>query len=182
MYIETLSDACSTCSSFQKAASLIGKNFPECFALVSQVLPWNTQCTSALPACLQPQTTSSLACHILSRPHALHSIHLPFCSPPSMAPENGTLRGSCLCESVKFELKGEPTGLGKFICHCKHCKKASGSTYMANWFFDKKVTIPHHPDALIRSPLTDRDRHTPHFTAKRMSPLTRTTDLTLAGY
>lgn len=108
--------------------------------------------------------------------------HLPFCSPPSMAPENGTLRGSCLCESVKFELKGEPTGLGKFICHCKHCKKASGSTYMANWFFDKKVTIPHHPDALIRSPLTDRDRHTPHFTAKRMSPLTRTTDLTLAGY
>ncbi len=38
--------------------------------------------------------------------------------------------GSCLCGNVRYELSGE---LGEFgYCHCKSCRKASGSAHAAN--------------------------------------------------
>jgi hypothetical protein len=38
--------------------------------------------------------------------------------------------GSCLCGNVRYELTGE---LGEFgYCHCKSCRKASGSSHGAN--------------------------------------------------
>lgn len=43
---------------------------------------------------------------------------------------NGTRRtGSCLCGGVRFRLVGEPLRTG--ICHCKDCRKASGSAFHA---------------------------------------------------
>jgi hypothetical protein len=39
-------------------------------------------------------------------------------------------RGSCLCGTVTYEIDGE-IGNGYF-CHCKRCRKASGSAYAAN--------------------------------------------------
>lgn len=40
--------------------------------------------------------------------------------------------GSCLCQSVKFEAKGEVQGF--YLCHCSHCRKISGSAHGANIF------------------------------------------------
>jgi len=37
--------------------------------------------------------------------------------------------GGCLCGSVRFRLKGEPSRSG--LCHCLDCRKASGSHYAA---------------------------------------------------
>ncbi len=38
--------------------------------------------------------------------------------------------GSCLCGSVRYEIDGE---LGEFgYCHCRSCRKASGSAHAAN--------------------------------------------------
>lgn len=39
-------------------------------------------------------------------------------------------RGSCLCQSVRYEIRGS---LGAFgYCHCTSCQKASGSAFAAN--------------------------------------------------
>jgi hypothetical protein len=44
-------------------------------------------------------------------------------------------RGSCLCGNVRYELRGE---LGEFgYCHCKSCRKASGSSHAANAPIDR---------------------------------------------
>ena len=40
--------------------------------------------------------------------------------------------GSCLCNTVKFEMEGE---FKKFLfCHCSRCRKVSGSAHCANLF------------------------------------------------
>jgi len=40
------------------------------------------------------------------------------------------LKGSCLCNSVQYEIHGElgPT----MMCHCSKCRKANGSAYAVN--------------------------------------------------
>ena len=40
------------------------------------------------------------------------------------------LEGSCLCGTVKYEIRGELGG-GVF-CHCSRCRKASGSAFASN--------------------------------------------------
>lgn len=43
-----------------------------------------------------------------------------------------TLRGSCLCGAVKYEVSGEPT---RFLhCHCSRCRKATGTGHASNLF------------------------------------------------
>ena len=39
------------------------------------------------------------------------------------------MKGNCHCGEIEFEVKGEPTWLGR--CHCRDCQKISGSAYMA---------------------------------------------------
>jgi hypothetical protein len=41
-----------------------------------------------------------------------------------------TLKGSCLCGSVKYELSGEPKRF--YHCHCQRCRKASGTGHASN--------------------------------------------------
>jgi hypothetical protein len=40
-----------------------------------------------------------------------------------MAPD-ATVRGSCLCGAVRFEITGATTEIG--MCHCSKCRKVSG--------------------------------------------------------
>lgn len=40
------------------------------------------------------------------------------------------MRGSCLCGSVRYEVEGEPLGIN--YCHCRQCRKASGSAFATN--------------------------------------------------
>ncbi|TGP49729.1 GFA family protein [bacterium M00.F.Ca.ET.230.01.1.1] len=37
--------------------------------------------------------------------------------------------GSCLCGGVRFQVAGEPLRVG--LCHCKDCRKTSGSAFHA---------------------------------------------------
>ena len=41
-----------------------------------------------------------------------------------------TLKGSCLCGAVQYEVTGEPL---RFLhCHCERCRKASGTGHATN--------------------------------------------------
>jgi len=40
------------------------------------------------------------------------------------------LHGSCLCGTVKYEVRGEP--LGMYYCHCETCRKATGTSFATN--------------------------------------------------
>lgn len=46
--------------------------------------------------------------------------------------------GSCLCGKVKYTITGQPGT--KVLCHCNSCKKSTGSSFMANEFYQRKVT------------------------------------------
>lgn len=39
-------------------------------------------------------------------------------------------KGSCLCGGVRFRLSAEPGAFG--YCHCRSCRKASGTAFSAN--------------------------------------------------
>lgn len=43
-----------------------------------------------------------------------------------------TLKGSCLCGAVRYEVTGEPQRF--FHCHCSRCRKASGTGHASNLF------------------------------------------------
>lgn len=40
------------------------------------------------------------------------------------------LRGSCLCNRVNYEIKGEPQSM--YYCHCSMCRKTTGSAFATN--------------------------------------------------
>ncbi|ULQ46152.1 GFA family protein [Flagellatimonas centrodinii] len=40
--------------------------------------------------------------------------------------------GTCLCGAVQFEIHGQFEGF--FLCHCRRCRKGSGSAHAANLF------------------------------------------------
>lgn len=44
------------------------------------------------------------------------------------------LKGSCLCGTVRYEVKGEPKKV--LMCHCQKCRKASGAAFVTNALVD----------------------------------------------
>jgi hypothetical protein len=59
----------------------------------------------------------------------------------------GKITGSCLCGAVRYETGAEPVLMG--ICHCKHCRKQSGSA------FSMLVAVPKGSLALSGEPLAE---------------------------
>jgi hypothetical protein len=47
------------------------------------------------------------------------------------------LRGSCLCNGVQFEIRGEPRPI--YYCHCSMCRKATGSSFATNMLVAKDL-------------------------------------------
>jgi hypothetical protein len=47
--------------------------------------------------------------------------------------------GSCLCGNVQFKLIGEITNF--YLCHCKYCRKDTGSAHASNLFFNKGILV-----------------------------------------
>lgn len=41
-----------------------------------------------------------------------------------------TMRGSCLCGAVQYEISGDPERF--YHCHCSRCRKASGTGHASN--------------------------------------------------
>ena len=48
-----------------------------------------------------------------------------------------SLSGSCLCGAVRYTATGEP--LRFYHCHCKRCRKASGTGHASNLFLKGKL-------------------------------------------
>jgi hypothetical protein len=46
------------------------------------------------------------------------------------------ISGSCLCDSVRFEIRGQLGPVG--YCHCSMCRKANGSAFAANGTLRRK--------------------------------------------
>lgn len=40
-----------------------------------------------------------------------------------------TIRGSCLCENIQFEVQGELKDVA--MCHCSQCRRATGTAFAA---------------------------------------------------
>lgn len=52
---------------------------------------------------------------------------------------DGITEGSCLCGSIKYRIMGAPSTT--VLCHCISCKKASGSLFQANGFYEDSVCV-----------------------------------------
>jgi hypothetical protein len=49
------------------------------------------------------------------------------------------LAGSCLCGSVKYEIRGE--GVSFYHCHCQRCRKATGTGHASNIRISPETSI-----------------------------------------
>lgn len=56
-----------------------------------------------------------------------------------MTADNKTVKGSCLCGAVKYEVNGPMRDI--IMCHCKMCQKSSGHHFAATGAADKDLTI-----------------------------------------
>lgn len=50
-----------------------------------------------------------------------------------------TVHGSCLCESVKYEIEGDPFRFN--VCHCANCAKIVGAAAGNFVFFKEEVRL-----------------------------------------
>ena len=57
-------------------------------------------------------------------------------------------KGSCLCNSIRYQIDGELSEFG--YCHCQSCRKASGSAYGANIGVNRQDFLLRDPDGFLR--------------------------------
>ncbi len=83
-----------------------------------------------------------------------------------------TLKGSCLCGAVKYEVSGESKRF--FHCHCSRCRKATGTGHASNLFLQPGVLKWLSGEEQIRSfKVPEAKRFTNHFCANCGSRLPR---------
>lgn len=83
-----------------------------------------------------------------------------------------TLRGSCLCGSVKYEITGEPKKF--YHCHCRRCRKSTGTGHASNLFVQPGSLKWIKGEELVRSfKVPEAQRFTRQFCANCGSPLAR---------
>ena len=56
--------------------------------------------------------------------------------------------GSCLCVQIRYQIDSELSEFG--YCHCKSCRKASGSAFAANAAVDRERFTLFDPAGLLR--------------------------------
>jgi hypothetical protein len=79
-----------------------------------------------------------------------------------MAPS--VITGSCLCGEIRYEVSGVP--VTTLLCHCDNCRKCTGSSFMANSFYLKEVSIS---ASLLIQIHTNLSIATPYYHWKRCS-------------
>lgn len=62
---------------------------------------------------------------------------------------SSTLKGSCLCGRVKYEVTGEAKRF--FHCHCSRCRKVTGTGHASNLFLQPAALTWHSGEAQVRS-------------------------------
>lgn len=69
--------------------------------------------------------------------------------------------GSCLCGTVRFEIKGEFDRL--YLCHCHHCQKDTGSAHAANLFSQSAKLVWQSGSNAVTSFTLPDTRHSKSF-------------------
>ena len=83
-----------------------------------------------------------------------------------------TLKGSCLCGAVKYEVTGEAKRF--FHCHCSRCRKATGTGHASNLFLQPGELRWLQGEEQVRSfKLPEANRFTNQFCATCGSRLPR---------
>ena len=82
--------------------------------------------------------------------------------------------GSCLCNSVKYEVTGETVRFSH--CHCMRCRKATGTGHATNLLLTPVSGIKwlKGEDLLVRYKVPEAERFYNCFCAKCGSPMPRT--------
>jgi len=83
------------------------------------------------------------------------------------------LSGSCLCGSVKYEVKGE--ALGFYHCHCSRCRKATGTGHASNIRVspDTSINWLQGEELLKQYKVPDAERYFTNFCSNCGSPMPR---------
>ncbi|WP_188746731.1 GFA family protein [Marinobacterium zhoushanense] len=79
------------------------------------------------------------------------------------------IQGSCLCESVRFELEGEFSAF--YLCYCKRCQKGTGSAHAANLFSQSAKLRWLQGENVISTYLLPKSRHARSFCQNCGSPV-----------
>lgn len=78
------------------------------------------------------------------------------------------LRGSCLCDKVKYEIRGSPQAM--YYCHCGMCRKASGSSFATNMLVPAEDFVLVSGHALVRAFESSPNEYR-HFCSECGSPI-----------
>lgn len=73
------------------------------------------------------------------------------------------IKGSCLCNQIQYEVTG-PAQM-RTMCHCKDCRKVSGSAFVTNSIYGKQVSSHHCPSRISTNTIiasTHRDGRRSH--------------------
>ena len=86
-----------------------------------------------------------------------------------------SLTGSCLCGSVKYRIEGE--GLVFYHCHCKRCRKATGTGHASNLRVGPDTSLQwlQGEDLLKRYKVPEAERFYNLFCSNCGSPMPRRT-------
>ncbi len=73
-----------------------------------------------------------------------------------------TLKGSCLCGAVHYEVTGDPQRF--YHCHCSRCRKASGTGHATNLMMTNAKLVFTAGESLVKSyKLPEAKRFTRQF-------------------
>jgi len=83
------------------------------------------------------------------------------------------VKGSCLCGSVKYEIKGE--GVAFYHCHCTRCRKATGTGHASNLLVSPDTSIHwlQGEELLKRYKVPEAERYFTNFCSNCGSPMPR---------
>lgn len=83
-----------------------------------------------------------------------------------------TLKGSCLCGAVDYEVTGEPAKF--YHCHCKRCRKSSGTGHASNIMMtDGRLVFTRGEEHLRRFKVPEAKRFARQFCVNCGSPVAR---------
>jgi hypothetical protein len=86
----------------------------------------------------------------------------PIPTRPPLDPDEGEIRGSCLCGGVAFTVKGPPQQA--WMCHCLRCRKARGALHACNAFFPAEAFRFTRGEELVESyKVPEAERFMQHF-------------------
>ncbi|WP_339764385.1 GFA family protein [uncultured Hoeflea sp.] len=85
-----------------------------------------------------------------------------------------SISGSCLCGAVRFQIVGKVENF--FLCHCRRCRKDTGSAHAANMFSTSATVEWLSGHDLARTFLLPGTRHRKCFCSKCGSALPNVDD------